>query len=246
MSHQESGTANLQNLNSNTGPLLPKPILSFKISWGDLIILPLIMVILRFNLQSFQLNITLNMFQIHTPLLLNQSMMTKWTISWNFPTRNMMMIFWMLTSRCFRIDCWSPLLQKLIQNLLCCFKNIEERMLQSQISGHTFLCLSQPRSLWNWLMGTRYMPKKLLLFYDPLLTVPLYIQWYKFIVVQIALPTPSHQVPSNFMLVFKSLHMNLLKIVTLLTFKVILVDHLTRHKKISTFFKSKLSKLTLK
>ena len=66
--HQYSERANLRHLTSNTGPLLPKPVLWFQISLGDLIIMPLIMVILRLTLQSFQLNITLNLFYIQTPL----------------------------------------------------------------------------------------------------------------------------------------------------------------------------------
>ena len=37
-SHQENGTANLRQLTSNTGPLLPEPILWFQLSWGNLII----------------------------------------------------------------------------------------------------------------------------------------------------------------------------------------------------------------
>ena len=45
----------------------------------------------------------------------------KWTISWNSSTQNMMQILWMLTSRCFRLDCWSPLLQNFIQSLLYLF-----------------------------------------------------------------------------------------------------------------------------
>ena len=65
---QESVTANLQQLASNPGPLLPKPVLWFHLSWGDLIILSLIMVMLRFVIHIFQLNLTLNLFQIQTPL----------------------------------------------------------------------------------------------------------------------------------------------------------------------------------
>ena len=66
-----------------------------------------------------------------------------------------------------------------------------------------FLHLSQPRSPWNWLMETRYMPKELVIFFVAFLTVPLYIQWNHFIIFHVNLPTPSHQVPSNFMLDFK-------------------------------------------
>ena len=97
--HQESGTSNFKNITSNPGLLLPKPTLWFQLSWGDLIIIPLIMVMLRFTLKSFQLNITLNLFQIQKPLLSNQLMTMKLTISRNSSTNNMMNIFWMLTSR---------------------------------------------------------------------------------------------------------------------------------------------------
>ena len=97
--HQDSVTANLLNLVSNPGPLLPKPVLWLKLSWEDLIIMPLIMVMLRFTLHCFQFNLTLNLFQIHTPLQSNQLMIIKWTISWNSSTQNMMMIFLILTFR---------------------------------------------------------------------------------------------------------------------------------------------------
>ena len=78
------------------------------------------------------------------------------------------------------------------------------------------------------------------------LTVLLYIWWNQFIIFQVTLPTPSHQVPSNFMLVLKRLHLNLLNIIILLTFKFVLGDHHTRLKNIKTIFKSNLSKLTPK
>ena len=76
-------------------------------------------------------------------------------------------------------------------------------MLQSQIACHTFLCLSPPRPLWNWLIKTRDMPKELGLFYVVFLTVRLYIQLDQFIIVQVTLPTLYHQVPSSFILVLK-------------------------------------------
>ena len=75
------------------------------------------------------------------------------------------------------------------------------------------------------------MPNKLGPIYVAFLTVPLYIQWDQFIIVQLTLPTPSHQVPSNFMLDFKRLRRNLLNIVTLLIPKVVIGDHLTQLKK---------------
>ena len=69
------------------------------------------------------------------------------------------------------------------------------------------------------------------------LTLPLYIQWDQFIIFEVTLPKPTHQVPSNFMLILKRLHMNLLDIVTLSTLKVVLLNHLNRLKTISTIFK---------
>ena len=66
------------------------------------------------------------------------------------------------------------------------------------------------------------MLKELGLFYAVFLTFPLYTQWGHFITVQVTLTTPSHQVPSNFMLDFKRLHLNLLNIVNLLTLRVVL------------------------
>ena len=75
------------------------------------------------------------------------------------------------------------------------------------------------------------------LFYVALLNVTLHIQWD---------PTPPNQVASNFILVFKILHMKLLNIVTLLTLKVFLGYKPIRPKTISNIFKLKLSKSTLK
>ena len=80
-------------------------------------------------------------------------------------------------------------------------------------------------------METRDMHKELVLFYVTYLNVPLYIQWDQFIIVQVTLPTPSHQVPSNYILDWKRFSLNLLNVVTLLTLKVILRDHPTRLKK---------------
>ena len=122
-----------------------------------------LMVVSRFTLKSFQLNLTLNLFQIQTPLLSIKSMMIKYTISCDYSIQNMMITFWILTSRRFRLDWWFPPFQKFIQFLLCCFINIQECMLQPQIACHTFLCLYQPIPFWNWLMETRDMP-----FYRPL------------------------------------------------------------------------------
>ena len=118
-------------------------------------------------------------------------------------------------------------------------------MLQSQIACHTFLCLSPPRPLWNWIMETQDITKLLGLFYVAFLTVQLYIQFGQFIIVQVTLPTLYNQAPSSFILFVKSLHLKLLNILTLLTLKVVLVDHSTRVAKFLTIFTSKLSRSIL-
>ena len=146
-------------------------------------------------------------------------------------------IFCMLTSRCFKIDWWLPLLQKFIHDLMCCFINMEERILKSKVACHNFLCFSQPRPLWNWIMETQDIPKELGLFYVALLTVWLYIQLEQFIIVQVTLPTLYHHMPSIVILIFKMLHLNLLNIVTLLTLKVVIGDHHTRLTTILNIFK---------
>ena len=118
-------------------------------------------------------------------------------------------------------------------------------MFQPQIACRNFLFLNQPMTLQNWIMETREIPKELGLFYDILLTVLLYIQLDKFIIFYVTLPTPSHQVPSNFMVGFKSLRLNLLNIVTLLTLKVVLGYYPTRLKIILIIFKYFFSNSTL-
>ena len=118
-------------------------------------------------------------------------------------------------------------------------------MLQSQNACHTFLCLSPPRPLRNWLTETRDMPKELGLFYVAFLTVQLYIQLEQFIIFQITLSTIYNQMPSSFILVLKRLHLNLLNIVTLLTLKIVLGDHPARLAKILTIFNSKISRSIL-
>ena len=104
VTHQEIVISNLQKIITNPGPLLPKPVLWFWLSWVDLIIMPLIIVMLRFTLNSINLNLPLNLFQILTQLKSNQFIMMKWTISYNYSTQIMMVLFWMLTFRCFRLD----------------------------------------------------------------------------------------------------------------------------------------------
>ena len=124
--------------------ILPQPVLWFQLSWGDLIIIPLIISMLRFTLHSIHLNIPLNLFQIRTPLQSNQLTMMKCTSSWNHSTQSMMVILWMLTSRCFRLEQWWLLLQIFLHNLLCCFINMGEQMFLSKITCHTFyVCPNQ-------------------------------------------------------------------------------------------------------
>ena len=147
MNHQESVASNLQQLTSNPLPLHPTPALWYQLSWGEIIIMPLIIVVLKSHFRIFWLNLTLNQFQVQTPLRLNQLIMIKWIISWNSSIQNMMHIFWMLTSIIFNLEWWLLVLQNSIQSQLCCLINMEEQMLQLQIACHTFLCLSQPRTL---------------------------------------------------------------------------------------------------
>ena len=104
-------------------------------------------------------------------------------------------------------------------------------MFESKISFHTFLCLYQTKTLRIWPMETRDMPKELGLFYVILLTDPLYIHWDTFIILHVILTIQYHQVISNFMLVFNMLHLNLLKIVILLTLKVVPGYHPARIEK---------------
>ena len=92
-------------------------------------------------------------------------------------------------------------------------------------------------------METRYVPKELVLFYVAFLTVQLYIQLGHFIIVQVILPTAYHQDPSNFMLGFKRLRLNLLSVVTLLTLKIVLGCQPNRLKTILTIFKYKFVKV---
>ena len=110
-------------------------------------------------------------------------------------------------------------------------------MLLSQISCHTFLCSSQPTPLWNFLKKTGDMSKELGLFDVISLIIPFYIQRDLFIIVQVTLPTLSHMVPSNFILILKRLPMILFEIVILLTLRVVLGDRPNRPKRIYTVFK---------
>ena len=109
--------------------LFPKIVLCFQLSWGDSIIMPLIKVILSFTLKGVYLKIPLNLFQICTPLQPNQLMIVKWSNYCNSSTQSMMLIFWMLNSRLFRLEQWPLLIQNFIHSLLCCFINTEYKFL---------------------------------------------------------------------------------------------------------------------
>ena len=110
------------HLKSRTSPTKNSPVVSaimvginnHAIDNGDVKVQP----------SEFPVNLTPNKFQIQTPLLLNQLMMMEWNISCNYSTQNIMKTFWMLTSRCFMLYWWLPLLQNFIQFLLCCFINM--------------------------------------------------------------------------------------------------------------------------
>ena len=91
--HQDSGTTNLQKFTSNPEALLPRIVMWFWLSWGDLIIVMLIMVMSIFTLKSIYLNIPLTMFQIQIPIQENQFMMMKWINSLNSYTQIMMLMF---------------------------------------------------------------------------------------------------------------------------------------------------------
>ena len=99
LSHQDIVTANLHQFTSNLIHLLPKPVLLFCLSWGDLIIMPLIMVMLRFTLKNIHCNLPLTLYQIRIPLHSNQLIINIWKKYLNYSTQSMMMIFWILTMR---------------------------------------------------------------------------------------------------------------------------------------------------
>ena len=118
LNHQESGIANFLQFTSNPGTLLTKQLLCFWISWGGLIGMPLIMVMLRFTLQFIYWNLPLTMFRIQILFQSIKLMIMKCTNFQNSYTQSMMMIFWMLTSICFRIDQWLLLPKYFIHYLL--------------------------------------------------------------------------------------------------------------------------------
>ena len=93
MNHQECGTSKLRQFTSNPPPLLPRQFLWFHISWGDSIIMQLIMMMSSFTLQIIPWNIPLTLFQTQMTLLLNPLMIMKWTKYTNYFTCSMMMIF---------------------------------------------------------------------------------------------------------------------------------------------------------
>ena len=242
---QEIGTSNLHHLTSNTRPLVPKPVLQFWLSWGDLIIMLLIMLMLRFTLQSIYFNISLTMFHIRTQLLSSQLMIMKWIISLNYTNLNTTAIFWMLISRCFSIDQWQLLPQKNSVSTVLFHKYGRTNVGVTNCTSHfsMFVPIKANLKLDNGNMGNSQGTG---IIYVLFLNSTLYIQWDQFITVQ-----ATHTIPSNWetlssMLVFKSLCMNLLNIMILWTLKVFLGGRPTRLRTIRNIFNLILSKQTLK
>ena len=60
-------------------------------------------------------------------------------------------------------------------------------MLESKIACHTFISFSQPRPIQNWLIAMGDISKELGFIFVILKTVPLYIKWDEFIIVQVTL-----------------------------------------------------------
>ena len=185
------------------------------------------------------MNLTINMLHIQTPLRLNQLMTTKWFISWNYYTQNMMMIFWMLTFRCFSLDWWYLLLQNFIQALLCCFINMDERILQSQIAYNTKATVK----LANGNTGHAQVFGIILCHFPNHFIIYLVVPVYYFPGL------PSSTISSGalkFYVCFKILHLNLSSFSNLFTLRVVLGNHYTRLKTVYTIFRSKLSNSTNK
>ena len=191
--HQDTVTSNLHQFTSNTLNILPKPLLWFRLSWGYLIIMPLIMVILRFTLHSIHFNLTQILFQTRIPIQSNQLMMMKWTKYWNLSTQRMMVIFWMLVSIWWSLDYWFLLPQKFIQSPLCRFKIWRIKCWSHRLHVTLFYVLSNiiQCKIVQWKHGTWTMNWY---FYVILLTTPLSIQRDKFIVFQATLTIPYHWV----------------------------------------------------
>ena len=152
-----------------------KPVLWFWLSCGDSITTQLIITMLIFTLHIIHLNLPLTLSQTHITFQFNPLMMMKWTIYLNYFTQITMMILWVSISKCFSVDQCYLHTQKLLQYQLCCFIKTEEKMLELQIACLIFICLSQPRSIRNWITATRNMTNKLGLFYALFLTVLLFI-----------------------------------------------------------------------
>ena len=64
--------------------------------------------------------------------------------------------------------------------------------------------------------GTLHTPKELGLFHVCFLNAPLNTQKYQFIIVQVTIKIPYHWVPSDVLLVFERLYLNLFDIVIFL------------------------------
>ena len=136
LKHQENRTSHIQQFTPNTSPLIPILFLWYKTSWLYLIIMLIIMVMYRFTLHIIPCNIPMSLFQTRITLKLNHLMIMKYTIFFNSSTHNIMMIFWMLISRCSRLDSYSLLHQNSIQYKLCCFVKMQGGVVLTNFLSH--------------------------------------------------------------------------------------------------------------
>ena len=71
-----------------------------------------------------------------------------------------------------------------------------------KIACTVFICFPPSKTIWNWIMQKRGIPKEFGIFVVVFRTVPLYIMLDQFFTVQVNAPIPSHWFPINVMLVF--------------------------------------------
>ena len=136
-----------------------------------------------------------------------------------------MNIFWILTSRCFRLEFWSLLLQIFIQCPVLSNKIVGANVTVTNCMSRLYMFVPTKATVKLYNRNTGHTQRIGVI----LCCFPNYSLIYPVVpvfIVQVTLPTPSHQVPSNFMLAFKRLNLKLLNIVNFLTLMVILVDHL--------------------
>ena len=92
-------------------------------------------------------------------------------------------------------------------------------------------------------METRYMSKKLGLFYVVFQYFQVYILWWQFINICVTLPIPSHRVSLNVFLVFKKLWLKFLNMIILWALMAILGGHTIEPIILWTIFRLRISKL---